>query len=136
MTISNNELLLSPKLIWEQHNELENIVSEIINMKSIGINNQLLISKVIKLEEFITKLFLYGEDLMVKYSLPWMEVHKQQHNYLRAKLEEFNLYNFTTPMDYFEEALNFMVELLSTHMMKEDVNLAKYISQRIILAEE
>lgn len=123
MKSSNLKHIYSPKTISQQLFKLTDIVTEIINLKSNKANINLLISRLTKLEDFIMEHFLREEELMVKYSFSGLELHKQQHNYLRGKLEEFNLYNFTSPKEYYEESLRFMIDLLSIHMIQEDMKL-------------
>jgi hemerythrin len=131
MINGNKDQYFSLKSVLEHHNALVTIVHEIISMKSKNADNRLLMNNITKMDDFIMEHFMYEEELMVKYSYLGMEVHKQQHNYFRDKLEAFNLYDLARPCEYYEEALGFMVDMLSIHMMQEDVELT-IISQKLI----
>lgn len=125
----NNNFSVGHQGIDEQHKKLIDIIEEIafiIGKKDVGLTN--LLDVLNELDDYVREHFGYEEGLMKKYSYPDAEAHIRQHDELRNKLEELNIFDIDKPEQFFNDLLVYLVDWLSHHIMNTDKKLGAYIS--------
>lgn len=117
--------------IDEQHKKLIGIIEEIaiiISKKDGGLTNLLEVLEA--LDNYVVEHFGYEEGLMKQYAYPGIKEHTRQHNELRSKLAELNVFDINKPVTFFQDLLVYLVDWLSNHIMKTDKQLGAYLSEK------
>lgn len=125
----SNNFSVSHQGIDEQHKKLISIIEEvafIISKKDNGLTN--LLEVLNELDHYVDEHFKYKEALMKKYSYPEAEEHIDQHNELRNKMAELNVFDINKPEEFFKDLLVYLVDWLSSHIMKTDKRLGIFLT--------
>ncbi|NLC18492.1 MAG: hemerythrin family protein [Clostridiales bacterium] len=115
--------------IDEQHKELIDIINDLvvyISEKDTEFSH--LLDLVTKLDNYVAEHFKYEEALMTEHSYPEMDVHVAQHNGLRKKLEELNIFSVDNTIEFYKELLDELIDWLSKHIMQTDKKLGAYLT--------
>lgn len=114
--------------IDEQHQELIEIINDLvlyISEKNTEFSH--LLELVTKLDNYVDAHFKYEEGLMTIKAYPEMEAHIKQHNALRDKLANLNIFNVDNTLEFYKELLEDLIEWLSQHIMQTDKKLGAYL---------
>lgn len=117
--------------IDEQHMELIEIINDLvvyISEKDTEFSH--LLDLVTKLDNYVAEHFKYEEALMTEYSYPEMEGHIAQHNSLRKKLDDLNIFSVENTTDFYKELLDYLIDWLSKHIMLTDKKLGAYLMNK------
>lgn len=115
--------------IDEQHQELIDIINDLalyIDEKDTEFSH--LLDLVSKLDNYVAEHFKFEESLMKEYSYPDMENHVIQHNNLRSKMENLNIFSVDNTMEFYKNLLEELINWLSHHIMMTDKKLGQYLS--------
>jgi len=115
--------------IDEQHQELIDIINDLalyIDEKDTKFSH--LLDLVSKLDNYVAEHFKFEESLMKEYSYPDMENHVIQHNNLRSKMENLNIFSVDNTMEFYKNLLEELINWLSHHIMMTDKKLGQYLS--------
>lgn len=111
-----------------QHQELIDIINNLvqyISEKDNEFNN--LLDLVSKLDKYVDYHFKYEESLMELYSYPEKADHLFQHNSLRNKLTELNIFNVDNTNDFYKSLLEELIDWLTKHIMMTDKKLGQFL---------
>lgn len=115
--------------IDEQHKELFNLINNIINIiKEEDYTFSNLLFVVNNLDNYIAEHLRHEEMLMEKCSFPYKEKHIIEHNFVRHKVHEINIFlveNFEEK--FFLDTLNWLVAWLRKHIITTDKILEPYL---------
>jgi len=114
--------------IDEQHKKLILIIEKvatIVSQKNFELSKVLEV--VDELDNYVDEHFSSEEALMVKYDYPYMDFQLKEHDKLRKKLEELNVFNHENDPKFFNEMLHYLIDWLLDHILKTDKKLGLYI---------
>lgn len=117
--------------IDEQHKELIEIINDLvvyISEKDTEFSH--LLDLVTKLDNYVAEHFRFEESLMTENSYPEMDEHVAQHNNLRSKLEELNIFSVDNTIEFYKELLDELIDWLSKHIMQTDKKLGAYLTSK------
>lgn len=115
--------------IDEQHKELIKIIEECAVLTRNADNNINKNAEVLtKLDDYVREHFGYEETLMNRYLYPELDLHMAQHNELRNKLEEINIFDIKNSEKFYQDMLMYLVDWLSNHIMNTDKKLGKFLA--------
>jgi len=117
--------------IDEQHMELINIINDLvmyISEKNTEFSH--LLDLVAKLDDYVAEHFKYEETLMAQNSYPEMEDHIAQHDGLRKKLEDLNIFSVDNTLEFYKGLLEELIDWLSKHIMLTDKKLGAYLTNK------
>jgi len=117
--------------IDEQHMELINIINDLvmyISEKNTEFSH--LLDLVAKLDDYVAEHFKYEETLMAQNSYPEMEDHIAQHDGLRKKLEDLNIFSVEKTIEFYKDLLDYLIDWLSKHIMLTDKKLGAYLTNK------
>jgi len=115
--------------IDEQHKKLIGIIEEfvyLIKNKDFSFTN---LSQILnELDNYVEEHFKYEEALMKKYSYLEAENHISEHNKLRVKIEEINIFDMENTVEFYQNMLAYLVDWLSKHIMHTDKKLGLFLN--------
>lgn len=115
--------------IDEQHKELIDIINNpVLYISEKDTEFSHLLELVTKLDNYVAEHFHYEEVLMTKYSYPEQAAHEVQHNALKSKLDELNIFSVGKTTDFYKDLLAYLVDWLSKHIMLTDKKLGLFLS--------
>jgi hemerythrin len=118
------------KGIDEQHKKLIGIIEEVVSQISENhfsfVN---LLELVNNLDNYTEEHLSFEEAFMKKYSYPETQEHIRQHDELRNKMEELNLFSIEKADKFYNDMLVYLVEWLSKHIMHTDKKLGLFLCQ-------
>lgn len=115
--------------IDEQHKELIEIINDLVLYISDNDTEfSHLLELVTKLDNYVSEHFQYEEVLMAKYSYPEKIAHEIQHNSLRSKLEDLNIFSVGNTLDFYKNLLGDLIDWLSKHIMLTDKKLGLFLN--------
>jgi hemerythrin-like metal-binding protein len=117
--------------IDEQHKKWIEIMNKI---SSILVNRKYEYYKVVEiykeLDTYVEKHFAFEEELMKKNGYPEIKDHIIEHNKLRHKMKDFDLFNTSKREEFFSDVLIYLTDWLMEHIMETDKNLGFYLTQK------
>ncbi|RFZ80568.1 hypothetical protein DS742_02500 [Lacrimispora amygdalina] len=115
-------------VIDEQHKkliELIYIVAALLNNYDDKFSN--VYEVVIELDRYIIEHLEYEEELMKKSCYPTMKEHILQHQQLRYKMSQLNVFEIEKSYEFYADLLAYLVEWLSKHIMDADKKLGLFL---------
>lgn len=123
-SVNNNE-------IDQQHRKLIEIINHVaLVIKNHDYSMEELLNIVDGLDKYIREHLSYEEILMRTYSYPELLVHENQHNLLRIKMDEINIFNVDNSRKFYDDMLVYLVEWLSIHIMNSDKLLGTFLQEK------
>lgn len=111
-----------------QHKVLFEIMNELAELlKAEDYSFQSIYEVIVKLDNYIREHFSYEEMLMTKNEYPEMEAHVFEHDKLRERIENINVFNIAGHKEFYDETLTYLVEWLSTHIVQTDKKLGEFL---------
>lgn len=117
------------KEIDEQHKVMISIIDRAKDMlisEDYSFNS--LYDLLVELDGYMTVHFQYEEKLMREHNFPGMEDHVNQHNQFRKDMGQLNVFNVNQPKEFIQDALVYLMNWLSSHIMNTDKKLGDYLS--------
>jgi len=125
----SDEFSVSHIEIDNQHKKLILIIEELVSIIHLKDYNYINIVDIVnKLENYIKVHFEFEENLMIKYSYPYLEIHTKEHNELRYKIQNTLVFELEFPDEFYTETLIYLVDWLTNHIMKVDKQLGEFLS--------
>ncbi|MDP4144772.1 MAG: hemerythrin family protein [Bacillota bacterium] len=119
--------------IDKQHKKMIGIIEKIVSIIS---NNEFgftaLLDVTTELDDYVDQHFKYEEELMIKYNYPNRVEHIKQHDILRQKMSQLNVFDFKADGTFFYEILEYLVNWLAEHIVGTDKKLGRYIAEKKI----
>lgn len=118
--------------IDEQHKTLFSIMK---NLGDLLVNKDfdiLSVSGVVgQLDDYVRVHFSFEEQLMNTHNYSDKENHIAQHDTLRKKLDEINIFDVEDKGKFLNETLMYLVNWLTNHIMKTDKKFGQFLSTEI-----
>ena len=131
MALFNWSDALSVKVpsIDEQHKQLVGLVNDVHEVAVAQKDDEELDRVFQELVEYTQRHFIYEEKLFEKYDYPRMQLHINQHEALKKRVNGYLADYKTGEMDMLE-FLAFMVDWLQDHIMGEDMEYSEFFNQK------
>ena len=117
--------------IDEQHKKMIEIIQEVVYLVSEEDTEfEHLLELVNQLDNYVKEHLNYEEALMKQYSYPKEAEHIIQHNELRSKMENLNIFDVENITDLYKEMLSYLISWLSTHIMQTDKEFGEFLTNK------
>lgn len=103
-----------------------NKISSIVETKNYELSK--LVDIVVDLDIYIDEHFVYEENLMKKYHYTKAEQHIKEHNGMRLKMKDLNIYYIQNHKEFYYDTLMYLSNWLANHIMIIDKELTTYIN--------
>ncbi|MDF2941937.1 MAG: hemerythrin domain modulated adenylate/guanylate cyclase [Herbinix sp.] len=124
----NDNFSVNNTEIDDQHKELISIIEEVVLVVHTKDYNFIKITEIVaKLEEYIKVHLEYEENLMVKYSYPFLEFHVKDHNELRYRTQNIKVFDVNKLDEFYTDTLIYLVDWLTRHIMQVDKQLGEFL---------
>lgn len=127
----NENLSVNNAEIDEQHKrwiEIMNKISSILVNRNYEYHRVVEIYK--ELDAYVAKHFAFEEELMRINDFPEIKEHIAEHNKLRNKMKEYDLFNTNNHEEFFSDVLIYLTDWLMEHIMETDKNFGFYLTQK------
>ncbi len=120
---------VSVKEIDDQHKVLISIINEATELiRTDDCTFNTMYEMVTKMDRYVVEHFQFEEKLMFENSYPELEEHVRQHNQFRYDMEKFNIFDVKQPKNFIEDALVYLMDWLTKHIMSTDKRFGNYIN--------
>lgn len=117
--------------IDKQHKKLIEIINKISTaLVDKSVEFEKIIDIVTDLDNYIVEHFSYEEQLMKEYDFPESEGHLFEHNLLRIKMNDLNIFDVRNHEEFYSDLLIYVMEWLTNHIQKIDKNLGIFIAMK------
>lgn len=126
------------EVIDMEHKKLFAIINDIYKMTEENYSSEKyddILSLLDRLEEYTQNHFSHEEEIMEQYNFPELDFQRNAHISFIERLSDRDMGEETgNPKEFLENLLDFLYAWLGNHIMKHDIKIAQYISQKNDLA--
>lgn len=127
------EFSVNIKAVDDQHKKLIDTVNILYDAMSKGQGKTVLTGIINELADYTIYHFNTEEDLMTKYSFPFYNEHKREHDKFIAKVSDFKNKFDKKEIGLSIEIINFLSDWIYDHVLNTDKKYGPFLNEKGVL---